>query len=59
MYYFDRGLRTVVNHVDDIRKIQMRKNIGFLLKSYLFFLTWKIYFKGIRNAVFTANVDTK
>ena len=59
MYYFDRGLRTVVNHVDDIRKIKMRKDIGFLLKSYLFFLAWEIYFKCIRNAVFTANVDTK
>ena len=58
MYYFDGGLRTAINHVDNIRKIQTRKDIGLLLKRYLFFLAWEIYFKSIRNAVFTANVNT-
>ena len=59
MYYFDSGLRTAVNHVDDIGKIKTRKDTGFLLKRNFFFLAWEIYFKSIRNVVFTANVDTK
>jgi hypothetical protein len=49
----------MVNHIDDMRKVEAREDLSFLMISNLFCFTLKVDLEGIWLVALAADINTK